>query len=257
VIEAPGGTTILIDGGGSVDGVFDPGARVVEPFLRARGITSVDLVILSHPHPDHMGGLPRILQRFPVGALWSSGDDGHDPRYVALVALAARRGATRPVPARLDLGPLTLEPLGPFVTDGDGREHIGPPEGTTVNDASLVVRAIFGRTALLFSGDVEANGEGELVGRRTLGQSITGDVLKVPHHGSRTSSSTDLLDAVGPHLAVMSLGWRNRFHFPNPEVLTRYATRGIRVLRTDRDGAVSLRIAPSGAIRSACERGCP
>jgi competence protein ComEC len=257
VIEAPGGTTILIDGGGSIDGAFDPGARVVEPFLRARGITSAELVILSHPHPDHMGGLPRILQRFPVAALWSSGDDGHDPRYDALVALATRRGAARPVPARLDVASLTLEPLGPFVADGHGGEQIGPPEGTTVNDASLVVRATFGQRALLFSGDVEANGEGELVGRRVLGQNLAADVLKVPHHGSRTSSSADLLEAVAPHLAVMSLGWRNRFHFPNPDVLARYRSRGIRVLRTDRDGAVSLRIAPDGTLGVTCERGCP
>lgn len=82
-------------------------------------------------------------------------------------------------------------------------------------------------------------------------------MLKVPHHGSRTSSSDDLLDAVQPELAVMSLGWRNQFHFPAPEVLARYAARGARTLRTDRDGAVTVTIAPGGALSVACERGCP
>ena len=81
-------------------------------------------------------------------------------------------------------------------------------------------------------------------------------MLKVPHHGSRTSSSDELLDAVAPRLAVISLGWRNQFHFPAPEVLARYAARGARTLRTDRDGAVTVTIAPSGALAVTCERGC-
>jgi len=257
VIQAPGGATILVDAGGAIDGTFDPGARVVEPFLRAQGITRLELVILSHPHPDHMGGLPRIFDRFPVAVLWTSGDDGHDPRYRALVDQARRRGAALPEPARLERGGLALVPLGPFVTDARGAERIGPPEGTTVNDASLVVRATFGGRALLLTGDLEANGEGELTGRRAVGQAVTADALKVPHHGSRTSSSAELLDAVQPRLAIMSLGWRNRFHFPNPEVLARYAARATRVLRTDRDGAVTLTIGSGGQMRISCMRGCP
>jgi len=204
-----------------------------------------------------MGGLPRIFDRFPVTALWTSGDDGHDPRYRALVDQARRRGVSLPEPARLERGGLALFPLGPYVADAHGAERIGPPEGTSVNDASLVVRASFASRALLFTGDLEANGEGELVGRRAVGQVVTAEALKVPHHGSRTSSSAELLDAVRPRLAFMSLGWRNRFHFPNPEVLARYAARGIRVLRTDRDGAVTLTIRPDGEMRISCMRGCP
>ena len=96
VVEAPGGAVMLIDGGGVRDGSFDPGARIVEPFLRARGIGRVDLVALSHPHPDHLNGLFRILQRFPVGAFWTSGDDGHNPEYGRLLALAAAARRRRP-----------------------------------------------------------------------------------------------------------------------------------------------------------------
>ena len=97
VVEAPGGAVMLIDGGGTRDGQFDTGARIVEPFLRARGISRLDVVALSHPHPDHLNGLFRILQRFPVGAFWSSGDDGHNPEYRRLIALAehARRPDAR------------------------------------------------------------------------------------------------------------------------------------------------------------------
>jgi competence protein ComEC len=256
VVEAPGGAVALVDGGGSFDDAFDPGARIVEPFLRARGIARVDLVALSHPHPDHLNGLRRVLARFPVGALWTSGDDGRNPEYARLLALARAGGAATPVPAGRALGAAWLEPLGPFVTSTDGGgEAIGPPPGLSVNDASLVLRLSFAGRAVLFAGDLEEDGEGELVGRRARCQAVDAVVLKVPHHGSRTSSSEELVDAVHPALAVMSLGWRNRFHFPAPEVVARYAARGASVLRTDRDGAVTVRIAADGAVSVARERG--
>ena len=254
VVEAPGGAVALIDGGGTFDDTFDPGERIVEPFLRARGIRRVDLVALSHPHPDHLNGLRRILRRFSVGALWTSGDDGHNPEYARLLALAREHGVPTPVPADAALGAARVEPLGPFVV-GPAGDLIGPPSGLSVNDASLVLRFAFAGRAVLFPGDLEADGEGELVGRRAVGQEVTADVLKVPHHGSRTSSSDELVAAVHPALAVISLGWRNRFHFPAPEVVARYAAHGATVLRTDRDGAVTVTIDPDGRVSAAHERG--
>jgi competence protein ComEC len=255
VIEAPG-AVMLIDGGGVRDGSFDTGARIVEPFLRARGIGRVDVVALSHPHPDHLNGLFRILERFEVGAFWSSGDDGHNPEYRRLVALAAARGVSRPEVAATRLGAVTVVPLGPFESTPAGAERIHAPDGLSVNDASLVLRVGFGGRGVLFAGDLEADGEGELAGRRDVGQELAADVLKVPHHGSRTSSTPELIDAVAPALAVISLGWRNQFHFPAPEVVARYAARGVPVLRTDRDGAVTVVISPDGRLTVRCERGC-
>jgi competence protein ComEC len=251
LIEGPAGHTMLIDGGGTFDGSFDPGERVIEPVLRARGIGRLDLIALSHPHPDHLNGLHRILERFSVGQLWTSGDDGRNPEYARLLATARRRGVALPTPAALHLGELGVTPLGPWL---DGR--IGAPAGLGVNDASLVVRIDYAGRGVLFPGDLEADGEGELVGRSALGDRIASDVLKVPHHGSRTSSTPELLDAVGPALAVISLGWQNRFHFPNPEVMARYRTRGVRLLRTDRDGAVTVVVAPGRPITVDCARGC-
>ena len=256
VVEAPGGAVMLVDGGGVRDGAFDPGARIVEPFLRARGIARVDIVALSHPHPDHMSGLFRIMERFPVGALWTSGDDGHNPEYGRLLAVARKRNVPAPEVAATTLGGATIEPLGPFWGTHAG-ERIGAPEGLTVNDASLVLRVAFAGRGVLFAGDLEADGEGELVGRRDAGQTVAADILKVPHHGSRTSSSPELVDAVAPGLAVMSLGWRNQFRFPAPEVVARYLTRGARVLRTDRDGAITVTIRPDGGVAVRCELGCP
>jgi competence protein ComEC len=256
VVEAPGGAVMLIDGGGSREGQFDPGARIVEPFLRARGIPRIDVIALSHPHPDHLNGLFRIAERFSVGAFWSSGDDGRNPEYGRFRALAATRGIATPVVAEASLGPARIVPLGPFVNEERG-ERIGPPEGLTVNDASLVLRISFAGRAVLFPGDLEADGEGELTGRRDVGQQVAADILKVPHHGSRTSSSPELLTAVEPWLAIASLGWRNQFHFPAPEVLARYHAAGTRLLRTDIDGAITLTISPDGRVTLTCARGCP
>jgi competence protein ComEC len=256
VIEAPGGAVMVIDGGGAFDAAFDPGERIVEPFLRARGIDQIDLVALSHPHPDHLNGLFRIVERFPVGALWTSGDDGRNPEYRRLVQTARGRGIPTPIPSARGLGPIAVQPLGPFL-GGPAGEAIGAPPGLTVNDASLVLRLAFAGRAVLFPGDVEQDGEGELVGRRALGEIVTADILKVPHHGSRTSSGSDLVQAVAPALAVISLGWRNRFHFPASEVLARYARAGAQVLRTDRDGAVTVTVAPDGTVDARCERVCP
>jgi competence protein ComEC len=252
VVEAPGGAVMLVDGGGTRDGNFDPGARIIEPFLRARGIGRLEVVALSHPHPDHLNGLFTVLEHFDVAGFWSSGDDGRNPEYRRLVEVVRRRGIPSPPVVPRPLGAAWIEPLGPF--NGD---DVGAPSGLTVNDASLVLRVGWAGRGVLFAGDLEADGEGELSGRRDAGQTVAADVLKVPHHGSRTSSSAELLDAVSPALAVMSLGWRNQFHFPAPEVVARYAARGTRVLRTDRDGAVTIAISPAGEISPRCERGCP
>ena len=114
---------MLIDGGGVRDGLFDPGARIVEPFLRARGIGRVDIVALSHPHPDHLNGLFRIARTVRRSArFWSSGDDGHNPEYLPPARARARRAASRrPTSSRRRLGGASVVPLGPFESDATAR----------------------------------------------------------------------------------------------------------------------------------------
>jgi competence protein ComEC len=111
------------------------------------------------------------------------------------------------------------------------------------NNSSMVLRITDGSTTFLFSGDLEAKGEGELI---AAGADLRATILKVPHHGSRTSSSPPFLAAVAPKVAVISLGYHNRFHFPAGEVLDRYHDTDVTLLRTDDDGAVSADVDEDG-----------
>lgn len=250
LIEAPGGFVALIDGGGTLDGQFDPGARVIEPVLRRKLIGRLDLVVLSHPHPDHMNGLFRVLERFEVDTFWSAGDGAGNPEYDRLVTLARSRGIEVAAPHVLARGGFSLEPLGPYLGDA-----IGAPPGLEANDASLVVQLGFAGRRVLFTGDIEAQGEAELLGRHGSAVLAT-DVLKVPHHGSRTSSSEELLSVTAPARAVFSLGRRNQFGFPRAEVLRRYQQHQVNVLRTDWHGAITVAVSADGALRATCARGC-
>jgi competence protein ComEC len=251
LIEGPAGFVALIDGGGHYDNSFDTGARIVEPVLRARGITKLDLVILSHPHPDHMNGLFRILRRFPVGALWTQGDAGDNPAYWDLINLARERGVPTPSPGSFASSGLVVEALGPRVGNS-----IAVPAGLGANDASLVVRFSYAGRRVLFTGDIGRDGEAELLGQNSAGMDLTCDILKMPHHGSRYSSSAEFLAAVLPRWAVASAGRYNRFNLPNPIAIERYVRRGIQVLRTDHAGAVTSTIEKLGAINLTCARGC-
>jgi competence protein ComEC len=251
LVEGPGGFVMLIDGGGRYDDSFDTGARVVEPLLRTLGIARIDLMVLSHPHPDHLNGLLRVLARFDVGALWTSGDDGRNPKYRELLSLAHQHGVAMPVPRAFERAGMRIEPLGPWLGD-----EVGPPPGLDTNNASLVVRVAYAGHAALFTGDIGVDGEAELVARGKIGLPVASDIVKVPHHGSRKSSGEEFLAAAQPSLAVVTVGRHNTFHLPSPVTLGRYSERGIRVRRTDQEGAITVTIHAQGMASTTCVRGC-
>jgi competence protein ComEC len=240
VLELPGGRVVVIDGGGSFDPAFDPGEQVIAPYLYRRGIRRIDLIVLSHPHPDHANGLGFLIENFEVGEVWTNGQETAQPGTVRLLAAAKQRHVLVPTPHPLTIAGVQFVPLAPF--DAEGHFTIDPTLGE--NDNSLVVAVEYAGRRLLFAGDLEAEGEAALVARGNA----RADVLKVPHHGSRTSSSPELLDAVRPQVAVVSVGERNRWGFPNAAVVARYRAAGARFFRTDRDGAVVLTISRSGAL---------
>ncbi len=222
VLRLPDGSAVLVDAGGDAQGRYDPGARDVTPFLHDMGVFRLAAAFVSHPHSDHLLGLPAVARSLPLERVLSNGRGGDEAAQAAWARLP--RAETLAAGASLKLAGVRFEVLAP--SPGD--------QSLDENDASLVLRITYGQTELLFLGDLEAEGEEALLANtRRLGA----DVVKVPHHGSRASSSRALVDATRPRWAVASLGPHNRFGFPHREAVDRWRAAGAEVLRTD-EGAV-------------------
>jgi competence protein ComEC len=235
LVDLPDGEAIVIDGGGLVGSPIDTGLRVLAPALRERRRSRIAVAALSHPHPDHFTGLPTGLASLHVGAAWDTGQgerDGVGGAYASW--LAGLRRARVPVlgPGVLcgarELGGARVEVLAPCP---------GPSPDRGANDNSFVVRISYGSRAFLFVGDAEREEEASLLSAG-LAPRLRADVLKVGHHGSRTSTSPAFLAAVHPAAAVISTGVRNRFGHPSPATLATLAAAGVPVWRTDRNGQV-------------------
>ncbi len=234
LVDLPDGQVMLIDGGGFVGSPVDPGARVVLPALRARRRTRVDVAVLSHPHPDHFTGLATALDAIDVGEVWDTGESelrGGGPEPLRrMLANVRRRGIPLRRPADLcgaprEVGGAEIRVLAPCP---------GPRDERGANDNSFVIHIAFGERSALFTGDAEQEEE---TGLLALDHAwLAADLLKVGHHGSRTSTSPALLDAVAPRDAIISSGVRNRFGHPHPSTLAKLRARDIHVLRTDRGG---------------------
>jgi len=234
-VELPDGRRLLVDGGPGGERRFDVGERVVAPFLWNRAVWSLDAVVMTHADPDHAGGLAAILRRFRVRELWDNGLP--DAAAADVLRLAARQGTVRRRLAagdRIWLGVVPVTVLHPPATPLAGSLR-GP--ASDENNNSLVLRLDWGLASFLLTGDVEQEGEAELLARR---RPLDHRVLKVAHHGSRYSTTEEFLAAGRPALAVISAGRRNPFSHPTPEVLARLGQAGVRIYRTDRDGAVIL-----------------
>lgn len=240
-LRLPSGERLLLDAGSHpAEDAFDNGERVVAPFLTANGHRSLDIVVETHADNDHAGGLPYLLRTFPVKTLV-----GLPPKPLGTTTDRAIR-AVAPLGARLGAGetlvettsrgkPLRVSVLYPASDDTPTYDN------ENSNNDSLVLQVIYGEVRLLFTGDIEREVETLLVERHRRGKiDLRADVLKVPHHGSQTSSSPEFLDAVQPRVAVISAGRRNRYGHPSSEVITRYETQKIPLYRTDRNGAIRL-----------------
>ena len=257
LVVGPSGRTMLIDAGGPAgaaanaenavltSSTFDIGEEVVSPYLWSRQFRRLDVVALTHAHSDHMGGMPAVLRNFRPRELWVAVDP-NSATYRALLAEAATLGIrVRHLRAgdRITWDTLDLAVLAPT----PDYTNPGPP----INNDSLVLRLQFGRASALLEGDAEAPSEHTMVAASLsgLGPQLGPDtLLKVGHHGSRTSTTPEFLAQVSPRDAVISVGRYNTFGHPRPEIIQRLADAHARVFRTDQFGLTTFLLDRDGQI---------
>lgn len=233
LIELPSGQHVVVDAGPKTF-AYDAGEKVVAPFLRRRGIESIDVLIVSHPHSDHLGGVPFLLRTFNVREVIDGGQPDQTALYREYTSLVTNIRRDVAAGTRIDVSPnvrlYTLHPTAAFLDldSTDGYDHL--------NNSSVVLKLQYGHTSFLLVGDAEIPVEEQL--DSVYGSFLKSDVLKAGHHGSSTSSSVDFLAFVAPKEVVVSVGKFNKFHHPSQKVISRFMRLGAHVHRTDEEGGV-------------------
>jgi competence protein ComEC len=233
LVRFPAGQSLLVDAGGASAGRFDLGRRVVEPAVWAAGVLRPSHFVATHADGDHIGGAPSVVADVRPFEIWEGVPVPPEPLWQQLRRSAARAGAawrTLQRGDRIRFGEAEIIAWNPPAADWV-RQRVR-------NDDSVVIEVRFGGVSILLTGDVETTAE---AGMARLIEPAGVRVMLVPHHGSSTSSTISLLRAAAPALAVISAGRGNRYGHPHAAVLRRYRAIGADVLRTDRDGAVTLR----------------
>jgi competence protein ComEC len=241
LVTFPNGTTMLIDAGGKLnfrndadegEQPFEPdvqgiGELVVSQVLWAKGHSSVDYLVATHPDLDHIEGFTDIAANFDVGEILVERRASESPDFVEVAAAARRRN----VPIRFVSEGTVMH------IDGATVEVLSPGEGhtwlTSDNDRSLVIKITYGERSFLFTGDIESAAETRLAVPRA-------DVVKAAHHGSRTSSTPSFVDAVSAEVVVVPAPRRSRFGHPHPEVVERWRASGAAVFMTGTSGMISV-----------------
>ena len=248
LIQTPGGRTILIDGGGTSDetdaDASDVGVKIVVPFLSYLGLNRLDVLVLTHPHGDHVGGLAAVLRAQEIGTILDGTTLPYpSPAYSQFLTLVRRKGipyarAVRGM--RLDMGDgVSLRVLNPPPTPAFGTAAVygTGTDDAAINNYSASLLVQYGRTRFVLTGDAETEAEGVMLDAHA---DLACDVLKAGHHGSKNATGDDWLSRLQPRQAVISCGRHNRFGHPAPSTLARLDAHSVQTFRTDMQGAITF-----------------
>jgi len=238
LIEFPKGKRMLIDGGGLHEDRFDIGKRVIAPLLWKKKIRRIDTLVLTHPDPDHLKGLIFIASQFSIGRFWDNGFQTESESYLQLKKILGERkiktqSLDEETPPQMING-VEIWVLNPPVWNLTQRKNQNLLD---LNNSSLVLKLRFKNVSVLLVGDIGKEAEGRMLRK---GYPLRADILKIPHHGSSSSSSPLFLERVKPTYAILSVGERNIGRLPHPEVMKRYLQLGSKILRTDKHGAITV-----------------
>lgn len=222
LIQTPGGKNIMVDTGTNAS------TNTVTSYLQKLGITKLDVLVGTHPHEDHIGGMDAIINMFQVGKIYMPRVSTNTETYKDVLTAIQNKGLSISAPI-----------VGTFIqVDSDIQLHILAPNSSQyddLNDYSIILKLTYGSKSFLFTGDAQSLSESEMI---NAGYDLSADVLKVGHHGSKTSTSDAFLKAVNPKYAVISVGKGNDYGLPSQATMTKLKNAGIAVYRTDESGNI-------------------
>ncbi|TCP58303.1 beta-lactamase superfamily II metal-dependent hydrolase [Tumebacillus sp. BK434] len=236
LVQLPNGQNMVIDAGNNADGT------AVVNYLKGKGVTRVDYLIGTHPDEDHIGGLDDVIKNFTIGKLYMPNITKTTITYTDVINAAKAKGlAITQAKSNTTILSTTANSL-------TLKANFVAPVATSyslTNDYSGVIRLTYGTTNFMFSGDAEHNSEADMV---ASGQTLSANILKVGHHGSRTSTTDAYLNKVNPSVAVISCGAGNSYGHPHAETINKLKAKGIKIFRTDQQGTIIFTTTGSGWV---------